>query len=557
MRILAPVQKYNQYENKQNRTTSPSFNAQPKIDNKIFNQVTDGILKELGGSTNSEELAQKIRTQISNPENRKIFFGLVASLVTAAAAHITELITGETCAKDKIKKHRGRQADFEIELNAILNKKVQELNPDEETENAAFELYNKFCGNNYKELHYNSENKIIQNKIITHELISDLSTCNDLNELKNIITKYNESYLTESEYAQTASAKEAQILADIEPDILNTITSYQNIKNSYLAIAKDDKDAKKQDLIKLFIRNVNNNVNDDNIKKMLFFRINKYYSEVLYEIADVYTYLDNNNPEQSQEFLTALTNKMVSTEALKQWESSGCKQRLDFRAYNNLITYNIEEKNIKELAKIQRNTKFSHFNLTGPETFRVKAPFGNYSRNIHLINSIFNILNQGKFEPLVAEDSSNCTIEDIENEIKKRSDSYPNLTEHLVLKNMPYLNKKKMQNLINLYYGNENNHKLFTLHCYLRFLERVVLPDIKKYGQPEDLYSCKSINIGFINKLSELKRALENGFKEPVDVETYQIENIQAPQIVVNLANSEQKYFTITLNNEDKIHTIY
>ena len=54
-----------------------------------------------------------------------------------------------------------------------------------------------------------------------------------------------------------------------------------------------------------------------------------------------------------------------------------------------------------------------------------------------------------------------------------------------------------------------------------------------------------------------MKRALENGFKEPVDVETYQIENIQAPQIVVNLANSEQKYFTITLNNEDKIHTIY
>ena len=114
-----------------------------------------------------------------------------------------------------------------------------------------------------------------------------------------------------------------------------------------------------------------------------------------------------------------------------------------------------------------------------------------------------------------------------------------------------------MQGLIDLYYRHENNKNIFTLHSYLRFLERAVLPDIIENGEEEDIYSGKILTQEFIKKLNELKQALNNVFKYPTDIQTYQFENILAPQFIVKLDSAEQDQFVITLDINDKIHTLY
>ena len=71
----------------------------------------------------------------------------------------------------------------------------------------------------------------------------------------------------------------------------------------------------------------------------------------------------------------------------------------------------------------------------------------------------------------------------IEEEIQNHYYSYPNLKKHLEVKDKTYLSMGKMQNLIDMYYGNERNQNIFTLHSYLRFIERIVLPEIKENGR--------------------------------------------------------------------------
>ena len=95
------------------------------------------------------------------------------------------------------------------------------------------------------------------------------------------------------------------------------------------------------------------------------------------------------------------------------------------------------------------------------------------------------------------------------------------------------------------------------MHSYLRFLERVVLPEIKEEGDISDVTSSKIVCQTFIKKLNELKEALNTGFRSPINIETYQIDNVRAPQLIVNIVGANRSSFKITIDTSDKIHTIY
>ena len=565
MKILSPIQRISSNQTLNNNQTSPVFASRVKLDKDIFEKVSEGIFNELKDGSGKGEFAEKIKTQFSDPDKRKVFFGVIASLVTSAAVQITELLTdnhlllssNETPA-DKIKKHKGRQADFEINLVDTIRDKINELKLEESYSDGAYKLYNKFCGVNYKGQHYSTEGKLFVNKAIVQNLCADLAKCSDSEQFKRIVELYEKSYLSEKEYAESTAAKEAKIFENIDSESLNILQSYKNIKNSYIEIANtDDKNSKKQNAVKAFIGSINKEIQDENIKKLLFSRINRNYSDVLYEISDIYNELKNQDDDSAQQFVTDITNKMISMDALKKWDKSGCRQRLDFNTYNSLIYSGVSDESIKSLSKLKRDTKIKEFEILTPEIFKVKLPYPAFSKNFNLINNLFFYINDGKYEPLLSDDSSSYTTKDIEAELYKHSDTYPYLEEFLSDMNGNIYNTKKMQHLINLYYGNENNKNIFTLHSYLRFMERVVLPDVKEYGEENDIHSSRAVGSEFINKLNELKQALNREFKSPVEINKYSVENIQAPQLIVDLANCKQDCFNITLNKDNKIHTIY
>ena len=114
-----------------------------------------------------------------------------------------------------------------------------------------------------------------------------------------------------------------------------------------------------------------------------------------------------------------------------------------------------------------------------------------------------------------------------------------------------------MQNLLDLYEGNDVNGSLFTLHSYLRFIERVVIPTINKNSNIDEAAYCARINKTYIAKLREFKESLNECFEAPVEIRTYSIGDIEAPQFDVPMSNSNGEDLLITINNNGKIHTIF
>ena len=114
-----------------------------------------------------------------------------------------------------------------------------------------------------------------------------------------------------------------------------------------------------------------------------------------------------------------------------------------------------------------------------------------------------------------------------------------------------------MQNLLNLYYGDKMNKNLFTMHSYLRFIERVVIPTINEYNGLEDANYCNIINKTYIGKLKELRQIIQNEFKQTKEFPTYTAGNIKAPQFTIPMINSNGEEMVITINNDNKIHTIF
>ncbi len=549
---------------KNDAPAKPVFTARAKVKPNVVQGLAKDIFDNINSSNQTEKLGEKIKIILANPTLKNIFFASIASLVTAAAAQIASLSSAaETIVHksdedilinnsiERIIKHKGHPADFETNLINRIRQASDKYNLSEADIAEMIKLYNKFCGVNYKGCHYSLTNVLLSNKQIVEEYILGIDSCNDKEELLNYTDKFNNEYALQKFPTDTDSAKVLEAIALNKPDTYNILKMYKNIQNSYLKLVKDEQTL---GVIDDFIKNITENLEDDGLKKMLFSRINKSYNECLFEIAKMYK---ETTPEYSDTFLRLIINKMISPDALKTWDNSGCKQRLDFNTYNNLILNDIDTDAIKKFGKLKRDTKFSDFKMFTPEHFNIKLPYTAFSRNFHLINSVFSILNKSDYSPLEAEDDSNYTVSSIQEELKKRNTSYPNLKEYLAVKDKTYLNTRKMQILLELYYGNESNKNIFTLHSYLRFLERVVLPEIKEEGDISDVTSSKIVCQTFIKKLNELKEALNTGFRSPINIETYQIDNVRAPQLIVNIVGANRSSFIITIDTSDKIHTIY
>ena len=549
----------------------PAFKKKKK--NKAFSEITEGLIKELSKNVRNDALAQKIKKQVTDPAQKNIFFAAVASLITAAAAQITEILIGDSNKKDNIietqkitnadgdtyeaspkhkteiqfAKHKGRQADFEINLINIINQVVKEMRLGDDDYANLVKLYNKFCGINYKGEHYSQDNEPLSNGNIAKNLIKELMFCNETEKLNNIIVKYNQ-YTTEP-------AKEPD---KTDPETIKIIKYYKNLSDSYIAFTKQKNDPEQQQLIENFIKKLYTNPIPKSLKQAQFTNINTLYCDNLYALASLYNEINTNTPELTDKLFSLIGNKKLSNEALLKWNESGCKYYLNFFEYNSMIRAGIDDDSIKELAKQKRNTKLNNINIIDSDNFIITPPFIYTNKNFYLINNIFKLIHKNdNYTPLSSNEPEVYTIDDIESEIKKHSNSYPNLKRHLSVKNKEYLNQGKMQNLLDLYYGDKINKSLFTLHSYLRFIERIVIPTIDEYNGLEDANYCNNINKTYIAQVKELKEVMAQAFKEPIEIQTYSIGDVKAPQFTIPMTNSNGEDLLITINNENKIHTIF
>jgi hypothetical protein len=151
-------------------------------------------------------------------------------------------------------------------------------------------------------------------------------------------------------------------------------------------------------------------------------------------------------------------------------------------------------------------------------------------------------------------DEGTISIEDIEEEVIKRKSSYQKLYKYLSINGKDYLNEGKMANLVETYKKSQLNKDIFTMHSYLRFLERYVMPE---FDNTDRIYTGK-LTSTYIAKLKNLKETLNKSLKEQLSIEEYTPADtkISAPKIAILDNNNKQKY-TITINAQGKIHTIF
>ena len=571
MKILPVVQTFNA----ENKETSPSFGA------KIPKNVSGDIFTGLSNAVKTDELARTIKSQLTNPAKKNTFFATVAALITATAAQLTEIVTGEQeevvqppviepqkPAKEvknsdgdvfeakveqkpevniverfKFSKHKGTTTKFETDLSKAIIQVSNLLKVSDANADALKDLYNKFCGANYKGCHYSENNEKIQNQDIAKNLTADLLQCQRDLDLRGVISKYNK-YAAEPDMTDSETIK--------------IIKDYDKLTESYIAITKEKNNAEKQGQIESFLKSLNQIPVAKSLKQMWLKTIDSSYTDCLVSLASVYNEISANSAESTEKFLNLLNNKQILNEALQKWTNAAYKYYLNFFEYNSMLKAGMDDNSIKEVAQLKRNTKVDNVTIKDSDTFSVKPPYEYINKNFYFINALFRqIHSKENYYELKSSEPEKYTIDDIEAEVLKHSDSYPNLKRHLAVKDKSYLNQGKMQNLLNLYYGDKMNKNLFTMHSYLRFIERVVIPTINEYNGLEDANYCNIINKTYIGKLKELRQIIQNEFKQTKEFQTYTAGNIKAPQFTIPMINSNGEEMVITINNDNKIHTIF
>lgn len=221
-----------------------------------------------------------------------------------------------------------------------------------------------------------------------------------------------------------------------------------------------------------------------------------------------------------------------------------------------MVNNNIDESIIKELSTQKRILKLKQIEMLSPDSFKIGFSSLNFNKNFKATSEIFKTLNNTNYKALSASDEE-FTMDDIEKEIHKKQDSYPNLVEYLTIKSeeQNYLNQGKMQNLLELYEGDKINKNLFTIHSYLRFIERVVLNKIN--NENHDFVSTKLVNKTYIDCIRALKDSLSNTMKAPLEVHTYSSDDIKAAKFNIPYKYGEDGKLTITINENNKIHTLF
>ncbi len=468
--------------------------------------------------------------------------------------------SAETIRKTKIKnaedtvkliKHKGKQQEFEIQLlNEIQNiKERQELPTNKQSE--LHNLYNEFCSLNYKDSHYSLANEKVDNKTIAENLTKDLQTCTTDEELTKIIDKY-KGY---SKEPVDSKVQELPIPPNANPETLERVKHLQNIKRAYYNIGNEENSKDKMILVENFINEVAIVQDQKSMGNKCLSRINSRYSDYLYELSSIYNDFGDNT-ENKNKFITNIGNSNINPEAIKTWKDFNGTS-LNFNEYNSMVNNGINANTIAELSTQKRILRLKQIEMLSPDSFKIGFNSSDFNKNFDSTSKIFKVLNkESDYKPLTASDD-NFTIHDIEKEVLKKQDSYPNLTNYLKTEGQNYLNQGKMQNLLELYNGNKINKNIFTIHSYLRFIERVVLNKIN--NEDHNFISTRVLNKTYIDCIRPLKESLGSAMKNSLEVHTYsgEYDSVKAPRFEIPYKYGEDGKLTITINENKKIHTIF
>lgn len=551
--------------------SKPSFQAKPKIaQEKLLKGISENLMSSALKAGDTFEL----NTIINDPKKSKVFFAALGSLMTAAAIKITEMLCSKeeaTSQKEniialstvfttkndkttKFKKHSGKQSATEKALESEIKNATERLNLDKHHQNDLIELFNQFCGVNHKGISYDNKNNEVTNSLISELIVTDLQKCPDLETLDKLISQY-KLFSTEkkktNEIMEENNEKE-RLPKTEEIQIPSSIQTRQNLKNVYIKMTPEERARVNEFLVSIDTQN-------KVMPKIILQKLNKNYSESILEIAIAckYTTESSNNPTQAQEFLALISNGLMDTNALKKYlANTEISKAFSFAEYNSLIRRKISDSSIEKIMKMQNcgeiNKVRMHYYDEGFDT-EIYQPF--LGKALKTILKLFKVLNKDSSKGLNPIEKE-YTTDDIDLEIKFHKDTYPNLVKYLSVENKNYLNQGKEEKLLEIYNGAKINLDLFTLHSYLRFLERYVMPEFDNNEEPK-IYASQ-IKRKYCDKVALLRGAINTAKEKPIEVSVYTLEdaNIKAPKIKIPYDNNGN-FFEITINDQGKIHTIF
>lgn len=582
------------FKSKKENQNDFSFNINCNMSDTFINQNS-----LLSGSTQSE----KIKAQLNDPKQKSIFCSTLVSLLATAASQLTEIMTEETAntytvkenkrdtdverkvspdgdilevsiSQDNVQpqedialiplqKHKGRLMFSEQELMTTIDSVTKKFNLNNEEINSLNELYNEFCGKNYKGYHSIDNSEPISNKEITRNLVKKLQVCEDKNLLKDVVNEFG---------IYTTTSIPEQIKSDfsdnaIEPEILKVIAPYKNIVASYKNLLKESNIASirecqdyKKNQVDEFLKKLDNDEELVDIKTPLLKSLNKNYSSYLYNVA--YVVNSNNDKNAKKVILNKLIEKTITPETFTEWEKYKFRtESFSFDDFNSLISSDIKEENIEKLLKLKKDGCLTSINITNPENYTIKLPLKPVEKNFKTLNDVHQILNGENFEQLNDNNKDNIRIKDVVKEVCENVDSYPNLYDYLHVKGTKdLLDQNSIKHLTGLY-KHEYSKNLFTPHAYLRFIERVVLPEfIDEDGFIEaDYINRNELGTKYKEKLKELKSSIKEIGTQQLEVNSYNADgSISAPKFKVGIGNPpDDKQYFVTINNNGRIHTIF
>lgn len=573
----------------------PAFGAKPKLSQeKIIKGISGDLLSNLTTKGDSFELTNIL----GDKKKSKVFFATLGSLITATAIKITELITGESAEAEENKevtlrnfnkkegvatlnnkqakkhtsletkeendnkntnaieqtelikfiKHKGKASEKENALILSINNATNRLNLDVEHQNSLISLFNKFCGLNNKGVSYTPKNKELTNSSIAGLLSARLEQCKDLADIELVISRYN-LYTNENENIATSEQPKDEIKQD-NISVPDCVMQKSKIKNAYKNL---DADERKQ--VDKFLDDIKNDENCQVYQKTAIQGINKYYSDVLPEISLVYNTMSNNQNDNKEQFLALISNRLISTDAIKNYSNDSIAKSFNFLEYNSMIYNKLPQNSIEELAKLRNRGAISEIIMSYTDnSYDIKLHNVYLGKSFKTIVETFKAINSNSSRGLYVQDKE-YTTNDIDIEIQNNNYSYPLLKKYLTVNNQ-YLNQGKEQKLLEIYNGADINKDLFTIHSYLRFLERYVMPELESSSENE-LYASK-IRTSFCNKLVLLKNSIVTAMRSPIRIYEYSIDDtgIKAPKLKVPY-DKDGNYFEITINDNGKIHTIF
>lgn len=586
------------------------------------NNFTFNVNCDISGMLGSDSLlsgteqAEKIKNQLSDPKQKGVFVSTLTALMATVASQLTEIMTGETpqvydpksvdvegvapkavkkvSSSDgdtfevivpstkiptsiepeqdekeiELQKHKGRKTPLEIDLINEINSTTEKFELKTSEKNNLNDLYNEYCGKNYKGQHLIGDEPVSNNEI-TQNLIMKLQDCNDKKSLNKIIEEFNGYSVAmpskmnmENEIFETVSALDDK---DIEPEIFEVIGSYKNLVAGYKNLLKEDtteplKESRdfKRKQVDDFIKKIDNDEELKNVKQAFFRSLNDEYSGYMYSVAHLINSSVDSNSRKN--LINMFINKEVVGEALTEWEKYKFRdESFSFADFNSFINSGIDEKRIEELMKMKKAGKLTALNVKDPENYTIKLPYHKTGENFKTLNKVHQILTGNNFDPLQSEEKELYQYKDVVSEILGNKNSYQNLFNYLHMKGTKeLLSQDLMRNLINMY-KHKDSKGTFTFHAYLRFIERVVLPEFadEDGNIDPDSIDTRALGAKYKEKLKELKIAVKEIGTQQLEVGSYNGHgDYSAPKFNIQLGNDGREY-SITINNQGKIHTIF